>query len=137
MLSKKTRYAMLAMMVLAREYGRSTVSTCSIAASEHIPQRVLESILLRLRSEGYLGSARGKTGGYYLMRPPEEITLYEIVSIFDGTVSMLACLCTGNDYRPCEFSKDESECPIRTTFDGIYRNTVETLSNTTLADLIA
>lgn len=134
MLSKQTRYAMLAMVALARRYGKSTLSIGSIAESEHIPQRVLEGILLKLKNCNFLASTRGRIGGYYLSRPPEEITMLDIVVIFEGSVSMLACVCE-DVYRPCEFCKDESSCPIRNTFAGIYAHTVEVLRTTTLADL--
>ena len=135
MLSKKTRYAMLAMAALAREYGRGTLSASRIAETEHVPQRVLEAILLKLKNRGCIGSTRGKTGGYYLMRPPQEITLLEIVEMFGGAVSMLACICADDDYRPCEFCKDEATCTIRSTFSAIYSQTAEILRRTMLSDL--
>lgn len=136
MLSKKTRYAMLALVVLAREYGRTAVPISRIAESEHIPQRVLEGIMMKLRNKGFLTSTRGKTGGYCLSRPPQEVSLLDIVIMLEGTVSMLACVCE-DVYRPCEFCKDEVSCPIRSTFAGIYRHTTEVLRRTSLADLTA
>lgn len=134
MLSKTTRYAMLAMVALAREYDKATLSAARIADTEHIPQRVLEGILLKLKNLGYIASTRGKAGGYRLGRRPEDITLLDIVIAFEGSVSMLACIC---DYghQDCEFCKEEAECPIRETFSGIYRHTLETLGSTTLASL--
>lgn len=140
MLSKKTRYAMLAMAALAREYAHDnsgdTLSISRIAESEHIPQRMLEGILLTLKNKGLLLSTRGKMGGYTLSKRPEDISLLDIVVQFEGSVSMLSCVC--NDiYKPCEFCKDEASCPIRSTFSGIYRHTVEVLRTTTLADLTA
>ena len=137
MLSKKTRYAMLAMAALARSYGRNLLSIGAIAQSERIPPRVLEGILLRLKNHGYLNSTRGKAGGYVLARRPEDISLLEIVELLEDSVSMLACVCTDDEYRECEFCKEESTCPIRNTFSGIYRHTVEVLRSTTLADIIA
>ena len=135
MLSKQTRYAMLAMVALARRYGKSTLSIGSIAESEHIPQRVLEGILLKLKNCNFLASTRGRIGGYYLSRPPEEITMLDIVVIFEGSVSMLACVCVDDDYRPCDFCKDEKSCPIRSTFSAIYSQTAEILRKTMLSDL--
>lgn len=137
MLSKKTRYAMLAMVELARSYRQNLLSISAIAQTEHIPPRVLESILLRLKNHGYLQSTRGKAGGYMLACNPGEITLFDIVILFEDSVSMLACLCADDEYRECEFCKDESTCPIRNTFAGIYNHTVEVLRTTTLADIIA
>lgn len=135
MLSKQTRYAMLAMVALAREYKRNTLTIGRIAESEHIPPRVLEGILLKLKKRGYLSSTRGKSGGYYLSCRPEDISMLDIVVAFEGTVSMLACVCE-DVYRPCEFCKDEFTCPIRSTFAGIYRHTIEVLRTTTLANLL-
>ena len=136
MLSKRTKYAMLAMVVLARNYGEDAVPIGRIAESERIPQRVLEGILLRLKNQGLLQSRRGKSGGYELARRPDEISLLDIVRLFEGSVSLLSCVCE-DVYRPCEFCKDESTCPIRSTFSGIYRHTVEVLRTTTLADILA
>ena len=127
---------MLAMVFLARNTSdKEVIPIGRIAESEHIPQRVLERILLLLKNHGYLDSLRGKTGGYRLAKPPQTITLLDIVLLFEESVSMLACTCE-DVYQPCEFCKDETTCPIRSTFSTIYRQTVETLRTTTLADLI-
>lgn len=134
MLAKKTSYAMLALAVLAREYDKKPLSIGTIAKSEHIPQRFLEGILLTLKNEGILDSTRGKNGGYYLLRNPEEVSLLDVVICFEGSVSMLACACE-NFHKPCEFCKDESICPIRRTFSEIYRQTIEILRKTTLTSL--
>ena len=136
MLSKKTRYAMLAMAALARTYRHGLLSINAIAQTEHIPPRVLEGILLRLKNHGYLNSTRGKTGGYVLARRPDQITLLDIVILFEDSVSMLACVCVDDDYRPCDFCKDEKSCPIRSTFSAIYSHTVEVLRTTMLSNIV-
>ncbi len=135
MLSKKTRYAMLAMTELARRYGEGPVPIGSIAEQERIPRRFLEGILLALKNNGYLDSTRGKTGGYFLSRPPEEVSLAEIVTLFEGSVGMLNCVCE-NVYQPCEFCKDESDCKIRYTFRKVHDSTAAILKNTSLKDLV-
>lgn len=135
MLSKKTRYAMLALSVLAAEYGREPVQIGRIAEKEKIPQRFLEGILLSLKNIGMLNSTRGKSGGYYLLKDPREVTLLDVVICFEGSVSMLACVCE-DQYMPCEFCKDEDSCPIRKPFSEIYRHIIDILHRTTLADLI-
>lgn len=134
MLAKKTRYAMLALSVLAREYGKAPVPIGLIAEREKIPQRFLEGILLTLKNKGLLSSTRGKTGGYCLAKEPAEIALLDVVVCFEGSVSPLACVCEDR-YLPCEFCKEEGACPIRRPFSEIYAHTVETLRRTTLADL--
>jgi Rrf2 family protein len=135
MLTQKTRYSMLAMTRLAREYGKGTLLINQIAESEKIPKRFLESILLELKKNGYLGSKLGKTGGYYLIKNPENISLLEIINLFEGTVSMLACT-SDKFYRPCEHCKDEEKCAIRITFADIREYTYNKLAGTTLASLV-
>ena len=126
---------MLAMVFLARADEKQVVSIGQIAESEHIPQRMLERIMLQLKNHGWLESTRGKAGGYRLTKQPDQISLLDIVLRFEDSVSMLACTCE-DGYRPCEFCKDEYTCPIRSTFASIYRQTVDTLRRTTLADLV-
>lgn len=92
--------------------------------------------MLRLKNHGLLTSSRGKSGGYALARRPEDISLLEIVMLFEDSVSMLACVCVDDDYRPCDFCKDEKTCPIRSTFSAIYHQTAEILQRTRLSDLM-
>jgi Rrf2 family protein len=135
MLTQKTRYSMLAMIRLAKEYGKGTMLINQIAESEKIPKRFLESILLELKKNGYLGSKLGKKGGYYLLKKPEDISLLEVINLFEGTVAFLACT-SEKFYKPCEHCKDENTCSIRSTFKDIREYTFNKLSNTSLASLI-
>jgi Rrf2 family protein len=134
LLSKKTRYAMMAMIKLAKEYGNGAILISEIARSENIPQRFLENILLEMKNLGFLGSKLGKSGGYYLIHRPEEITLSDIIRHFEGTIAMLSCV-SEKSYQPCEFCKDEETCKIRNTFKEVRDKTFEIFSRTTLKDL--
>jgi len=134
LLSKKTRYAMIAMIRLAKEYGNGAIMIGDIAKSENIPRRFLENILLELKNLGFLGSKLGKSGGYFLLKNPEEVTLSDIIRHFEGTIAMLSCV-SEKSYQPCEFCKDESLCKIRSTFKAVRDSTFNILSKTTLKDL--
>ncbi len=134
-LSKKTRYAMIALIKLAKEYGKGPVLISDIAESEMIPQRFLENILLELKKMGILGSRLGKTGGYFLIKKPEEVSLDEIVRHFEGSIAMLYCI-SEKSYQPCEFCKKEDNCKIRNVFKEIRDNTVSVLKKTTIAQLV-
>lgn len=134
LLSKKTRYAMMAMVKLAREYGKGAILISEIAKSENIPQRFLENILLELKNAGLLGSKLGKSGGYYLIRKPEEVTLSDIIRHFEGTIAMLSCV-SEKSYQPCEFCKDEEKCKIRHIFKTVRDSSFEIFSRTSLKDL--
>lgn len=131
MLTQRTRYSMLAMVRLAREYGKGTLMINQIAESEKIPKRFLESILLELKKNGYLDSRLGKNGGYFLMKNPKDITLLEIVRLFEGSIAMLKCT-SEKFYEPCDHCKDELNCSIRDTFRDIREYTYNKLAGTTL-----
>ena len=134
-LSKKTRYAIIALVKLSKEYGKGPVLISEIAESEQLPQRFLENILLELKKMGVLGSKLGKTGGYFLIRKPSEVCLDEVVRHFEGSIAMLYCI-SEKSYQPCEFCKREDDCKIRLVFKEIRDNTLSVLNKTTLEQLI-
>ena len=134
-LSKKTRYAIVALTRLAREYGNGPMQIREIAEGEKIPQSFLENILLDLRKMGILGSKLGKTGGYFLLKKPSDVNLAEIVRHFEGTIALMYCV-SERAYQPCEFCKDEATCEIRKVFKEIRDTSYEILSRTTLETLI-
>jgi Rrf2 family protein len=134
-LSKKTRYAMLALTKLSRDYGKGPIMISEIAKSENLPQRFLENILLELKNLGILGSKLGKSGGYFLLKHPREIRLSEVVRHFEGTIALLACV-SEKAYQPCEFCKDEEDCKIRGVFKEVRDKSYEILYQTTLESLI-
>lgn len=134
-LSKKSRYALLALTRLSKDYGKGPILISDISASEQIPQRFLETILLELKKIGVLGSKLGKTGGYYLIKKPEEVSLDDIIRHFEGSIAMLYCI-SEKSYQPCEFCKKEENCKIRNVFKEIRDNTVSVLKKTTLDQLV-
>jgi Rrf2 family protein len=134
-LSKKTRYAIVALAKLAQEYGNGPILIRQIAEEEKIPRSFLENILLELKKIGILGSNLGKGGGYYLLRKPEEVNLANIINHFEGTIALLYCV-SERSYRPCEFCKDEATCQIRKVFKEVHDTTYNILTKTTLDKLI-
>ena len=126
---------MVALAKLARDYGKGPVQIREISEQENIPRSFLENILLELRKMGILGSQLGKSGGYYLLKKPNEVNLAEIIDHFEGTLSLLYCV-SEKAYRPCEFCKDEATCQIRRVFKEILANTNSILQKATLETLI-
>lgn len=135
-LSKKTRYAIVALTRLAREYGNGPMQIREIAEIEKIPRSFLENILLDLKKIGILGSNLGKSGGYYMLKKPEDVSLADVVRHFEGTISLMYCV-SENAYRPCEFCKDENTCQIRKVFKEIRDTTYGILAKTSLKELIS
>lgn len=136
MISKKTKYAINALVYLAKENrGNEPIQISRIAESENIPRKFLEAILLDMRNAGMLSSKKGKTGGYYLHKSPDEINIAEVMRLFDGPIALLPCV-THTYYERCEECKDEATCGIRSVFLDVRNETVNMLKNATLAEVI-
>lgn len=135
MISKKCKYAIKAVIHVARNQGNEKgTSSSQIAEEEHIPKKFLESILLELRNAQILKSKRGKEGGYTLQKPATEISIAEIIRIIDGPIAMLPCVSL-NYYSACE-ECDETTCQIRKIFEKVRDLTLEVLTQTTANKLV-
>ena len=135
MLSKKCKYAIHALVYLAERYQQGPVHIQDIAEQQHIPKKFLEAILLELRNAKILHSKKGKGGGYYLYRKPEDVNLMEIMRLMDGAIAMLPCVSL-NYYEPCEECRDEKNCGIRDVFIGVRDDTLRILSESNLAQIL-
>jgi Rrf2 family protein len=83
--SAKTEYACLATLELAAHWGSGEPVRIRAIAEEHgIPPRFLVQILLQLKGAGFVASTRGASGGYQLVKPPEDITLGEVMAVIEG-----------------------------------------------------
>lgn len=127
---------MLALTYLASKYDKGITQISDIAVNENIPQRFLESILLDLKKMGILGSKLGKTGGYYLLKNPDEVSLLDVIQHFEGSVSLMYCV-SEKSYQPCEFCKIEEKCRIRDVFKAIRDDTFNRLKKATLSSLLS
>ncbi|MFH4968667.1 Rrf2 family transcriptional regulator [Gaetbulibacter sp. M240] len=133
MLSKKTKYGLKALTYIARHEGENPVQVGEIAKFEQIPQKFLESILLTLRKSGFLGSKKGKNGGYYLLKEPEYILMTEVMRVLEGPIAMVSCVSL-NYYEPCDDCPDEKTCSVHKLMLKVRDNTLDIFRNTTLAD---
>jgi Rrf2 family protein len=134
MLSKKTKYGLKALTYIARSEGDIPVQVGAIAKSEQIPQKFLESILLTLRKAGFLGSKKGKHGGYYLRKDPKDILMTEVMRILEGPIAMVPCVSL-NFYEKCDDCVDEHACSVHRLMIQVRDSTLNVFRNTTLADL--
>ena len=136
MLSKKTKYGLKALTFLANRDDRNPVQIAEIAKHENISQKFLESILLTLRRTGYLGSKKGKGGGYYLIKDPSEIPMTTVMRVLEGPIAMVSCVSL-NFYEKCEDCPDEQSCTVHKLMLKVRDSALEVYRNTTLADLIS
>ena len=135
MLSKKSKYALKAMMVLAKEYGQGPVLISDLAQREGIPRKFLELILLELKNQGLLQSKKGKGGGYFLRREPHLISVGHIVRVLDGPIAPLPCV-SKTAYMRCRECRDERTCGIRMVRKEVRDATAKIMDSTTLADML-
>jgi Rrf2 family protein len=136
MLSKKTQYAIKALVILGKNYGKEPMQILRIAQEDKIPKKFLEQILLELRNAGLLVSKKGAGGGYSLNKDPGEIFLTQVLRITGGPIALLPCVSL-NFYQRCEECIDEKTCGIRDVFTDVRNASLKILSETSIADVIA
>jgi Rrf2 family protein len=135
MLSKKTQYAIKALVILGKNYGKEPMQILRIAQEDKIPKKFLEQILLELRNAGLLVSKKGAGGGYSLNKDPGEIFLTQVLRITGGPIALLPCVSL-NFYQRCEECIDEKTCGIRDIFTDVRNASLKILSETSIANII-
>lgn len=134
MLTKKSKYGLKALLVLAQEPPQVPVLVAELADREGIPKKFLEAILLELKRRGVLQSRKGKGGGYFLGRKPGQITLGEVIRVLDGPLAPIPCV-SQTAYMKCAECVDERACGIRLAMKQVRDATAGILDNTTLEDV--
>ena len=135
MLSKKAKYALQALLQLAKEYEQGPILISELAQREGIPKKFLELILLELKNHGVLQSKKGKGGGYFLGKAPEAIYVGHVIRVLDGPLAPIPCV-SQTAYMKCQECKDEKTCGIRLVMQEVRDATAEILDSTSLADMI-
>lgn len=135
MISQKAKYALRALVALARQPAGSATFIGDIAEEQSIPKKFLEQILLDLKRHGLVVSRRGKAGGYGLLRPADVISFGEVLRIVDGPIAPLPCL-SKMAYRRCDDCDEEASCEIRRVFARVAEATRDVLDRTTIADAL-
>ena len=133
MLSKKAQYAFHALTYLVEQVERGPVLISEIAQEKQISQKFLEAILLELKRGGILGSKKGKGGGYYLIKPPEEVTLARVIRLIDGPIALLPCVSL-NYYEPCD-QCDQAHCGLHGVMAEVRDANLKILEGKTLANI--
>lgn len=135
MLSKKTKYGLKALTYLASRENKKPVQIAEIAKNENISQKFLESILLTLRKTGFLGSKKGKGGGYYLIKDPSEVLMTDIMRVLEGPIAMVPCVSL-NFYEKCDDCPDEKACAVNKLMLQVRDSALSVYRNNTLADIL-
>ena len=131
-LSKRTQYSLRALYGLARSYGKGPVLIARLAGEEAIPKKFLEQILLSLKSSGLVESKKGKGGGYTLVRPPDQITIADVIRLMEGPLAPLPCA-SETRFRKCDECVDIETCGTRIVMREVRDAIAGILDSTTLA----
>ncbi len=126
-ISKKTQYALRALIEFTHHHGRPPLLRRDIAQKQHIPLQFLEHILLTLKHAGLLASHRGVRGGYSLIKQPRQITLGQVIRIMDGSLldadnlKLIAELAATEDYQVWMARVDDSGAGSVVIEDGMVQ----------------
>lgn len=134
MLSKKSQYAFKALSYLSEKFNDGPVLISEIARKKKIPLKFLENILLELKKANILDSKKGKGGGYFLKKRPEQIKVATIIRLVNGPISMLPCVSL-YFYERCK-NCNEKHCALHDMMVEVRDATLEIVENRTLLDLM-
>jgi Rrf2 family protein len=134
MLSKRSKYAIKALLALADHERGEPVRIVDLAHEEQIPPKFLELILLGLKNQGILQSRKGKGGGYLLARDPADIYLGQIVRMFDGPLAPVPCA-SQTAYVACADCPNEAVCGVHLAMKAVRDATAKVLDGTSIASL--
>jgi Rrf2 family protein len=131
MLSFKARYALRALVELARADGQQ-LTAADLSTRADAPRKFLEAILLSLSRAGVVASRRGKFGGYVLARPPESISFAQVIRIIDGPLALAPCV-SRTAFRKCDDCPDLATCSLREALLRARDATAQVLDSYSLA----
>ncbi|MFA5109950.1 MAG: Rrf2 family transcriptional regulator [Desulfobaccales bacterium] len=129
-LSTRSRYGTRLMLDLAEHYLAGPVHLSSVARDQGISVKYLEQIIIPLKKANYVKSVRGPKGGHILAKPPEEITIGEIVALLEDGARLTEC---ADNPLICERSP---VCATRYLWREAAQAMFEKLESITLADLV-
>jgi len=129
-LSTRSRYGTRILIDLASYLGKGPVQISEISNRQKIPAKYLEQLIRPLKKADLVTSVRGAKGGHMLAKMPGEITLGEIVRIFEAQSDLVECI---GYPEKCPVSED---CKVRLAWQDATRAMYKSLDATTIADLV-
>ena len=132
-LSRKSDYALRALMSLVGHYGKGPISVRELAERNDISRKFLENILLEMKSQGWVSSIPGRDGGFVLAQPPDKITMGQIIRYFDGILAPIGCVSTSH-YESCS---QEGTCRFRRVLLDIRNYIARVMDSATLSTVYA
>jgi Rrf2 family iron-sulfur cluster assembly transcriptional regulator len=131
-LSTKSRDGVRASFDIAYHSEGLETQVKDISRRQEISPRYIEQIFQKLKRAGIIGSKRGPTGGYFLAKKPEEITVGEIIRVTEGDIDPVLCIDPENPGKPCGRSQ---ECVTRLIWNEAGSKLKEYFDSVTIKDL--
>ena len=129
----KGDYALKAILDLSFHFqSNKVIPLTDISKRNDIPLKFLEQIMLLLKNAGYVESKRGIGGGFILAKPPEDVTLGEIIRLIEGTIEPISCK---ND-NSASFCNDIKTCAFREIFVKVTDAISQIVDHVTFADMM-
>jgi len=125
----KSDYGLRAMIDLAAHFGQGPIPSADIAARQYVPEHFLDQLLITLRRAGLLKSQRGPQGGHMLARPPQQISMSDVIRALDGGTAPMECLPNPT------FCQLVPGCAIREVWREVEEFAQQLLTRTTLDKL--
>ena len=129
-LSTRSRYGTRMMQDLAQHYDEGPIQIGDIAKRQDISVKYLEQLIIPLKKVNFIKSVRGPKGGHMLARPPEEITIGEIVKVLEGGIILSDCI---DNPEECNRS---SSCLTRSIWEEATKAMYDKLNSITLSNMI-
>ena len=131
-ITRKSEYALRALVEIALNNGNGVIRTKDIADKENMSLKFLEQVLALLKHRGILETKRGVGGGYIMNRPPETVTLAEVIRLVDGPLAPVCCV-SETAYVPC--GQNENLCALKSVMGEVRLAIINILEKITIADL--
>ena len=129
-LSTRSRYGTRMMLDLAQHYDEGPVQIGNVSKRENISVKYLEQLIIPLKKANFIKSIRGPKGGHMLAKPPEEITVGEIVRVLEGGINLSSCI---ENPEVCDRTSD---CLTRGLWEETTKAMYEKLNSATLSKMI-
>ncbi len=129
-LSTKTRYGTRILIELALYENNNAMQASKISANQKIPAKYLEQLLRLLKQAGFVNSVRGPKGGHLLAKEPNQISLGQIVRLFEGQTDLVECVSAP---ETCDMA---AECLVRNAWQEATQVLYKKLDGISIADLL-
>ena len=135
--TQETDYAFRICRHLAKNEGK-VIRSQEISQEEFIPERFTLRILRKLNLAGITGAKRGFSGGYFLKKPKENVSLYDVILAVDGPIVINRCQDPDDPYcsKNCSLGKDFKTCKFHNKFAELQENIINNFREQTLDKFI-